>query len=230
MKSIIIYRRVSSRKQGESGLGLEAQMRDIDLYLKYYVKDYQVLDTFTDIASGKDSNRPALQKAIALARKEKAILLVAKLDRLSRKVSFIASLLDDKRLCFKVACMPNADKFQLHIYAALAEQERDFISIRTKAALKEARNRGVKLGGYRGSTQAMNDAAKAKADGEAEKLRGLIEPLFLAGESTRAIASKLNDAGIRTSRGATYQSMQISRLIKRLALKPCHDKALSPQT
>ncbi len=218
MNKFVVYRRVSTQKQGESGLGLEAQDRDINLYLENYAGDYQVIETFTDVASGADSDRPELQKAVQLAKKRRAILLVAKLDRLSRKVSFIAHMIDDKNLSLVVACMPHADKFQLHIYAALAEQEREFISIRTKQALKEAKARGVKLGGYRGATEKMNEAARAKADKAAEKLRGIIEPLVKSGASTRAIAEHLNKAGIKTARGSEYQSMQVSRLIKRLGL------------
>lgn len=218
MNQFVVYRRVSTRKQGDSGLGLEAQDRDINLYLENYAGDYQVIETFTDVASGANSERPELKKAISMARKQKAILLVAKLDRLSRKVSFIASMLDDKNLSLIVACMPHADKFQLHIYAALAEQEREFISIRTKQALKEAKARGVKLGGYRGATEKMNAAAREKANQAAEQLRGIIEPLVKSGASTRTIASHLNQAGIKTARGSEFQSMQVSRLIKRLGL------------
>jgi len=219
MNPFVIYRRVSTQKQGDSGLGLEAQDRDINLYLENYAGDYEVIGTFTDVASGNDSDRPELQKAIALAKKQRAILLVAKLDRLSRKVSFIAHVLDDSKLQLIVACMPHADKFQLHIYAALAEQEREFISIRTKQALKEAKARGVKLGGYRASTKKMNEANKAKASKEAEKLRGIVAPMVESGLTTRAIAAELNKVGVRTARGNEYQSMQVSRLIKRLQLK-----------
>lgn len=218
MNKFVVYRRVSTQKQGDSGLGLEAQDRDINLYLENYAGEYAVIESFTDVASGANGDRPELQKAIKLAKKERAILLVAKLDRLSRKVSFIANMIEDKNLQLIVSCMPHADKFQLHIYAALAEQEREFISIRTRQALKEARNRGVKLGGYRGATEKMNEAARAKADNEAEKLRGILSPLVKSGASTRAIADHLNKAGIKTARGNEFQSMQVSRLIKRLEL------------
>ena len=146
MKRYVIYRRVSTDEQGKSGLGLEAQDRDIRLYLEGYSdQPFEVVAEFTEVASGSDDRRPELTKALDTARKNGAELLVAKLDRLSRKVSFIASLLDDRKVQLRVAAMPQADKFQLHIYAALAEQEREFISIRTKAALKEAKARGVKL-------------------------------------------------------------------------------------
>ena len=139
MVKFVTYYRVSTKGQGDSGLGLDAQKRDVQIYLDNYADiPFDVIGTFTDIDSGTNNGRSELAKAIELAKKHKAVLLVAKIDRLSRKVSFVAGLLEDKALQFKVAQMPHADKFQLHIYAALAEQERDFISKRTKAALAEA--------------------------------------------------------------------------------------------
>jgi len=102
---------------------------------------------FVEVQSGSNNDRGELNKAVSLAKSENAILLIAKLDRLSRKVSFIASMMEDKRLQIKVCSMPHADNFQLHIYAALAEQEREFISMRTKAGLAAAKAKGVKLGG-----------------------------------------------------------------------------------
>jgi DNA invertase Pin-like site-specific DNA recombinase len=119
-------------------------------------------------------------------------LLVAKLDRLSRKVSFIATLMEDRRVSLRVAAMPSADKFQLHIYAALAEQEREFISIRTKAALAEAKVRGVKLGGLRDETGKRNAAVQANAKKRAEKVAGIVVPLRNQGASLRDIAAALD--------------------------------------
>ena len=117
-KKYVLYYRVSTQKQGRSGLGLDAQKRDIDLYLDNNSETpYEIIGTFTDIQSGGDNDRPELKKAIDLAKKEKATILVQKICRLSRRVSFIASLIEDKNLSFKVAQMPYADKFQLHIYA-----------------------------------------------------------------------------------------------------------------
>jgi len=218
MQYFVTYHRVSTKSQGDSGLGLDAQKRDIQIYLDNYAAiPYEVIGTFTDIASGTSNDRSELLKAIALAKKKNATLLVAKLDRLSRKVSYIADLLDDKVLQFKVAQMPNADKFQLHIYAALAEQEREFISKRTKAALAEAKARGVVLGGLRGKTNARNKARQALAVERAEKLRPLVMPLVTAGLSLRDVASSLNAAGLRTASGALYQATTVSRVVKRLA-------------
>ena len=220
IKQYVVYRRVSTRKQGESGLGLEAQDRDIDLYLqRYESSEFEVLDSFVDVESGSLADRPQLQSAMNLTRQRGATLLVSKLDRLSRKVSFIAFLLEDSRIKLKVACMPNADKFQLHIYAALAEQERDFISARTKAALAQAKARGIKLGGMRDATAQRNVAAREQAQVRAEKLEKLVMPLVRQKKTTRQIADALNQAGIPTTRGGHWQSGQVSRLIVRLKKK-----------
>jgi DNA invertase Pin-like site-specific DNA recombinase len=219
MKQYVIYRRVSTEGQGNSGLGLEAQERDIRLYLEGYSdQPFEIIGEFTEIATATDDQRPELSKALDMARKSGAELLVAKLDRLSRKVSFIAGLLDDRKVQLRVASMPHADKFQLHIYAALAEQEREFISIRTKAALKEAKARGVKLGGMRDKTMRRNEAVQVNAKARAEKVQGLIEPLRAAGKSLREIANELNKAGVKTARGGEWQASQVMRTIERLAL------------
>ena len=161
MKQYVIYKRVSTAEQGRSGLGMEAQQRDIELYLNNYSEvPFEILGEFLDVRSGKDDDRPELTKAIALAKRSGAELLVSKLDRLSRRVSFIAALMEEKKLTLRVASMPTADSFQLHIYAALAEQERNFISLRTKAALAEAKSRGQKLGGMRDKTMKRNEQEK----------------------------------------------------------------------
>lgn len=213
----VLYRRVSTEEQGKSGLGLEAQDRDIRLYLETYSPmPWEVLREFTEIESGADDSRPELERAIALARKTKAVLLVSKLDRLSRRVSRIASLMEDKKLTFRVASMPHADAFQLHIYAALAEQERQFISLRTKAALQEAKARGVKLGGLRDATMKRNEVVKAQAQDRAEAWRGVVEPLHGAGKSLREIAGALNAAGIKAGRGGQWHPTSVKRLVERL--------------
>lgn len=206
----VTYMRVSTKKQGDSGLGLEAQKRDLVLYFNHYaIGEHEVVGEFIDVESGKAGvDRPEFNKAVALARKEKACLLVAKLDRISRDVETIAGLI--KRVDLKVACMPHADRFQLHLFAALAEQEREFISQRTKAALVVAKERGTVLGGLRDKTRARNKAWAKKAHSEAEKLRGIITPMSDSGMSTRQIAAALNAGGNRTARGAEYQSAQVS--------------------
>jgi len=219
MKSYVIYTRVSTAEQGRSGLGLEAQERDIDLFLTTFSEvPYEILGRFQDLQSGSEDDRPQLALALKMARESGAALLVAKLDRLSRKVSFIAGLMDDKRLKLRVAQMPYADKFQLHIYAALAEQERTFISERTKAALKAAKARGVKLGGARDKTMRRNVAVQQKAKAEAGQAMKVIGPLKAGGASLNAIAASLNDMGVSTSRGGQWTAKQVSRVMERAAV------------
>lgn len=205
MQRFVVYTRVSTKKQGDSGLGLDAQERDIQLFLENYSEvPWEVVARFQDVESGSRSDRPELEKAINLAKASSATLLVAKLDRLSRSVSFIAQLLEDKKLNFRVASMPYADKFQLHIYAALAEQERDFISKRTKAALQEARARGVKLGGYREGHKAHHEAIREQADKVALVVASTIHSRRAAGDTYQCIADELNALGVATARGGKW--------------------------
>lgn len=217
MQEYVIYRRVSTKEQGRSGLGLDAQDRDIALFLERFNSEpFRVLATFTDVLSGADNDRPELAAALDLCRKTGAMLLVSKLDRLSRKVSTIAMMMEDRRVSFRVAQMPNADKFQLHIYAALAEQEREFISARTKAALEEAKARGTRLGGLRDKTMRRNVAIKANAAARAKKVAGIVRPLREAGKPLREIAEHLNRAGVQTARGGLWQASQVKRVLDRL--------------
>ena len=219
-KKYVIYRRVSSKAQGESGLGLEAQDRDIALFLDNYSDTpFEVLGTFTDVLSGADAHRPQLAAAIELAKKHKAELLVSKLDRLSRRVSQIAALMDDKALKIRVASMPNADAFQLHIYAALAEQERNFISLRTKQALAAAKARGVQLGGLRDKTMKRNEAAKQAADAAADRVASIVLPMRESGASYQKIADALNAANVLTPRGKKWAAMSVKNAADRLSAR-----------
>jgi DNA invertase Pin-like site-specific DNA recombinase len=218
MKRYVVYTRVSTEDQGRSGLGLAAQERDIELFLANFSEEpWEVIGRFQDVQSGGDDTRPQLAEALKMVRTRKAELLIAKLDRLSRKVSFIASIMDDKRVTLRVASMPYADNFQLHIYAALAEQERAFISARTKAALQAAKERGTTLGGLRDTTMKRNAAIQAKATAEAKRLMKIIRPMHKAGESLSAIASALDAMNVPTSRGGKWTAMQVSRVIQRVA-------------
>lgn len=213
-RKYVIYYRVSTKGQGESGLGLAAQERDIDLFLQNYSDaPYEVLETFTEIQSGKNADRPALQEALALARKAGAELLVAKLDRLSRRVSQIAALMEDKQLSIRVASMPHADAFQLHVYAALAEQERRFISLRTKQALARSEK---KLGGLRPGTKARNEATKAAADAAAQRVSNIIVPMREGGSTLQQIADALNTAKVQTPRGREWKPMTVKNALTRL--------------
>lgn len=217
MKHFVTYRRVSTEDQGKSGLGLEGQDLDIGIYLSSYADvPHKVIGEFLDVQSGKDNDRPELAKAIDLCRRTGAELLVAKLDRLSRRVSFIAKLMEDPKLQFRVASMPNADKFQLHIYAALAEQERDFISRRTKAALVAAKARGVKLGGNRDVLQRRAEAIQRDARAFAHKVAPIVQPLRTSGATLAVIAEALDGAGIGTARGGKWTATQVKRVLDRL--------------
>lgn len=218
MIKYVTYRRVSTQEQGRSGLGLEAQTRDLNTYLEHFSgQPYKIIGEFVDVLSGADDDRPELTKAVQLAKKQKAILLVAKLDRLSRKVSYIAKLMEDKSIRFKVANLPQADNFQLHLYAALAEQERAFISQRTKAALAEAKARGVVLGGLRDSTNERNKMRSAGAFKLAKSIEKIVVPMRKRGDTLKAIAGSLNDAKVSTSRGGSWTPIQVSRVLERLS-------------
>jgi DNA invertase Pin-like site-specific DNA recombinase len=216
MRQYVAYTRVSTADQGRSGLGLEAQQRDIDLFLTNYSEvPWEIVGQYQDVQSGEDDARPQLRAALEQCRRSGAELLVAKLDRLSRKVSFIAQLMDDPKVRLRVATMPHADKFQLHIYAALAEQERDFISARTKAALRAAKARGKVLGGLRDTTMKRNAAIQQKAVTEARRLLQIIGPMRDTGQTLEAIAATLDRMGVATSRGGKWTAKQVSRTLAR---------------
>lgn len=213
----VIYYRVSTKRQGESGLGLDAQKRDIEIYLETHA--HNILAEYQDIQSGKDANRDGYKKAVELAKRTGATLLVAKLDRISRDVETIAGLI--KRVTLKVACMPQADNFQLHIYAALAHQEREFISQRTKAALKAAKQRGVRLG------KASSEQRKAicvkgtssiiqNANSFAQDMAMAIRPMRDSGTSYRDIAKWLNARNMPTQRGKDWTATGVRNVLTRL--------------
>ena len=150
MQSFVRYFRVSTTGQAASGLGLEEQERDVKLYLDNYLDDeHEVIATFTEVDSGGKESRAELAKAIDVCKRNKATLIVSKVYRLSRDIHHLSGLMKDKKLQFRVASLPSADKNMLYFYGIMAEMERDFISTRTKAALAAAKARGVKLGGAR---------------------------------------------------------------------------------
>ena len=230
---VVSYLRVSTAKQGDSGLGLEAQRDYIAQAAK--AKGWQVVAEFIDTASGAiaPTERTECIKALNTAKELGAVLLVAKLDRISRDVEHIAGLI--KRVAFKVATMPDADSFQLHIYAALAQQEREFIGQRTKAALAslkaradagdaeaqgkvERRTTGRKYSHELG-TGAATAAKKAKADAYADSIRHFIKSARFDGVTTlQGVADYLNKLGLNTSQGASFTPTAVSRLFKRLGI------------
>lgn len=220
MERFVIYTRVSTKAQGKSGLGLEAQQRDINLYLQHYTNTpYEVLDCFQDIKSGAKENREQLTAAIHLAKKSKAILLVSKLDRLSRDIHFVTGLMKDKALHFRVATLPSADKMMLLMYALVAEIERDFISTRTRAALQVAKKRGVVLGGRRAKAAARHKAVKADADANALRVVDTIKAHRQEGKTYADIAEILNSMNVPTARGGKWYDTTVRRYEKRLAVE-----------
>lgn len=213
----VLYKRVSTSEQGRSGLGLEAQQRDIDLFLKQ-CPDPLVVGTYTEVVSGGkgEQHRPVLAEALKHCRTAKAVLLVSKLDRLSRNVAFIAKLMEDKTVEMRVASLPQASRFELHLYAALAEQERTFISQRTKAALAAAKDRGVKLGGPRKYLDIENTRRANEAIRNAQLVAPLILPLYKSGATLQEVANALNGGGVHTSRGKEWRPTQVKRVLERL--------------
>ena len=211
---MIAYYRVSTGRQGRSGLGLEAQRATIERFAA--AEGMAIAGEFVEVETGKGADalakRPKLAAALADAKKLKCPVIVAKLDRLSRDVAFIAGLMA-QRVPFIVAELgASADPFMLHIYAALAEQERRMISERTKHALAAAKARGVVLGN---PGQAIANADQA--DAFAESLREIVWPIINL--SSRRIAAYLNTQGVKSHTGKAWQSATVLRLVERLTSK-----------
>jgi DNA invertase Pin-like site-specific DNA recombinase len=217
---VISYLRVSTDKQGLSGLGIEAQRKAIEDYLK--TGQLELLSEYVEVESGKRSDRPQLMKALAHSKATGATLVIAKLDRLSRNVAFIAALMDSG-VEFVAADMPMASRLTVHVLAAVAEHEREMISQRTKAALAAAKARGVKLGNPHGARalRGLGNAhavagAKAKADAHMNGVLPVIEAIYDGGtESLHGIAKELNLRGILTARGGRWHATTVSNLIDR---------------
>jgi DNA invertase Pin-like site-specific DNA recombinase len=211
----VAYYRVSTERQGESGLGLDAQRKLVADYLNG--GRWTLAAEFTEVESGKRSDRPQLAAALAMAKRLRAKLIVAKLDRLSRNVSFISALLDSG-VEFVAADMPHANKMTLQVLAVFAEHERDLISARTKQALAAAKERGVQLGGPRRlEASALGVAAnKANAERFAANVLPIIREIQASGVATlRGIARALNARGVRSARGAPWSVEAVSNIIKR---------------
>jgi DNA invertase Pin-like site-specific DNA recombinase len=216
-KPAIEYVRVSTKAQGKSGLGLEAQREHIHRFAK--AEGFRIVESYVEIETAKGdtlARRPKLAAALKAARKIKdddyksAPIIVAKLDRLSRDVHFISGLMAQKVPFICAELGADMDPFMLHIYAALAEKERRLISERTKAGLAAAKRRGVKLGG----TNAQSLKAAAQAKERAEALRPVLAEL--AGMSARALAAELNKRKIKTPAGGRWHAVQVIRVRERL--------------
>jgi DNA invertase Pin-like site-specific DNA recombinase len=208
----VTYFRVSTDKQGHNGLGMEAQHRDVELYMEHYAAEGdEVIAEFSEVISGGTAEPEQLMEAVALCKKTGAALLVAKLDRVSRRMSLLARLMEDIQI--KVACMPHADNFQLHLYGALAEQERDFISKRTKAAMAAAKARGATFGGLRDKTGERNKARAKTAKSNAEKYRSLLVMGVEQGQTLQQMADALDKVN-----GEKFYPMKVKRMVERLEI------------
>jgi DNA invertase Pin-like site-specific DNA recombinase len=219
----VSYLRVSTVRQGISGLGLEAQRESVASYLNG--GRWSLVQEVVEVESGKRNDRPAIAEALRLCRLHRATLIIAKLDRLARNVHFISSLMESG-VEFIAVDFPQANRLTVHILAAVAEHEASMISARTKAALAAAKARGVRLGGQRGSldrmghmarkgnaaSAAVRQAASAKRN---EDLLPVIEDIQAAGLATpQQIAAALNERGITAARGGAWSAVQVRRILK----------------
>jgi DNA invertase Pin-like site-specific DNA recombinase len=221
MGPVVSYIRVSTGRQGKSGLGIEAQREAVARFAA--AEGREVVAEFVEVETGKGSDaldrRPKLAEALARAKKAKAPVLVAKLCRLSRDVAFISGLMA-QRVPFIVAELgADADPFMLHIYAALAEKERALIATRTRAALAQKKARGALLGNRTNlpNAQAKGVAANREAaDAFAANVLPIVRQIQAAGAITyRAIAAALNNRGVRTARGGAWHDSTVRNLLAR---------------
>lgn len=221
MKPVISYIRVSTAKQGKSGLGLEAQREANVRFAETH--GFEIIAEYVECETGKGSDalerRPELSSALSQAAKAECPILAAKLCRISRDVHFISGLMT-RRVAFIVAELgADADPFMLHLYAALAEKERSLISERTRLALKAAKNRGQLLGNRTNLDEAQAKGIKSnitKADKFATEVIPFIQKARKAGATTlRDIAEALNNRGLRTARGGKWHATTVKNLIDR---------------
>lgn len=219
----VAYYRVSTERQGRSGLGLEAQQEAVKTYLNG--GSWELLAEVVEVESGKRNDRPKLAEALALCRLHNATLIIAKLDRLARNVHFVSGLME-AGVDFVACDFPQANRLTVHILAAVAEHEAQMISARTKAALAAAKARGRKLGGDRGNIQdhavagarASVAVRSANAGKRVSDLLPVIEAIKTDGTtSLRAIADELNKRGIKTARGGEWSAVQVKRVTDRTA-------------
>jgi DNA invertase Pin-like site-specific DNA recombinase len=226
MSEVVAYYRVSTSRQGESGYGLEAQQVAVAALLQRL--GHELVGEFTEVESGRKADRPQLAAALAEARKRKAVLCVAKLDRLARDVELIAGLVKETErngfggLLF--ADFPDVDpataegELFINQMAAFAQFEARRISQRTKAGLAVARARGVQLGGIRPGTIKSNEASKQRATDSAERVRVLLEAMAAKGLTLREMATGLAGAGFLTRNGQQLSPTQVKRMLVRLGI------------
>jgi DNA invertase Pin-like site-specific DNA recombinase len=207
----IAYFRVSTDRQGKSGLGLEAQKETVTRYLESV--GWNLIGEYVEVESGKRKNRPQLTAALEACKREKAKLLIAKLDRLARNVHFISGLMESG-VDFVAADNPHANKLMIHLLAAFAEYEREQISQRTKEALVAAKARGVELG-KNGRVLARQNQEKAAIF--ANRMARVIHQLRSEGfETVRQLVNELNRQGIPSTNGARWHTPTVHSLLKRL--------------
>lgn len=221
MKKFIAYYRVSRKEQGQSGLGLSAQKSSVEKYVA--TQEGTILEEFTEIETGTNKRqRIEIHKAIQRAREEKGVLILAKLDRLSRNVNFISSLMD-AGIEFIACDMPFANNFSIHIFAALAEQEASLISLRTTAALAELKKKGVTLGKPENLTSVARqrgvEVIKANAHNNDRNRQALsvIGSCKQRGMTYRDIANHLNELNFKTRYGKQFLPSTVHQLYKRVS-------------
>lgn len=210
----VILLRVSTQKQGADGNGIDAQRRDIALFLQQQ-EEPEVIRELVEVESGAEANRPTLEEAIRLCRHHKATLLVQKVDRLSRDLEVLARIVKMKDVPIKVASLPNADNFQIHLFGCLAAQEREFISQRTKAAMASAKERGVRFGNPR--LAELNRQRRQVCREYTSSVSPIVIPLRQKGMTLQQICDALNAMGLKTSKGKQFHPTQVKRVIDRSA-------------
>lgn len=216
MSEAVAYYRVSTQKQGQSGLGLEAQRASVKAYAE--AQGLSVAHEFTEVESGRKKNRPQLQAALEQCRRTGARLLIAKLDRLARNVAFISTLMESG-VDFTAVDMPEADRLTLHVMAAVAEREAELISSRTRAALAARKARGLSLGtnnltpeNRAKGPEAMKEAARQAT----RQATAFAQTLRKQGATLSSIATTLNESGFTTRTGAQWSAMQVKRILDRV--------------
>jgi DNA invertase Pin-like site-specific DNA recombinase len=230
-KLFVAYYRVSTERQGRSGLGVDAQKAAVDAFIRE--GDRKLIDSFEETETGKNNDRPVLAKAMDVVRLTGATLLIAKLDRLSRDASFLLNL-EKSEVDFVAVDMPHANRMTIGIMAVMADCERRMISERTKAAMDAARARGVKFGGWRNAgppiDQPLGPAAiKANADKRALKVGPIVEKLQGDGYSCSQIAVKLTERHAKTARGGEWSAQSVHTLLNRYKrLVPPADNVPTP--
>lgn len=215
-QKFVLYLRISTAKGGGvNSNGIHAQERDINLFLSSQHQP-EVIGKFVEVESGAKSDRTELNKALELCRKTNSILLSQKVDRVSRDVEFIAKLVKDKDITLRVANLPNADNFTIHLFAAISCQEREFISTRTKAAMAAAKARGQRFGNPK--LAELNRTRIRQSNRFNKSVAPIVLPLRERGMTLQQIADTLNQMHVKTSRGCQYSPMQVKRVVDRCSV------------